>query len=63
MIYDDQPIVDHFRRINDDSLMGLMAMRDDDRFYVFEPERVIDPIALRRTCPWADDSRRAVVMV
>jgi hypothetical protein len=51
MIYDDQPIVDHFRRINDDSLMGLMAMRDDDRFYVFELERVIDPIALAQNLP------------
>lgn len=45
MIYDDQPIVDHFRRINDDRLMGLMAMRDDDRFYLFEPERVTEPVA------------------
>lgn len=51
MIYDDQPIVDHFRRINDDSLMGLMAMRDDDRFYVFELERVIDPTALAQDLP------------
>lgn len=51
MIYDDQSIVDHFRRINDDSLMGLMAMRDDDRFYVFELERVIDPIALAQNLP------------
>ncbi|MBD9498579.1 DUF4334 domain-containing protein [Ensifer adhaerens] len=51
MIYDDESIVDHFRRINDDSLMGLMAMRDDDRFYVFELERVIHPIALAQNLP------------
>ncbi|WP_156553147.1 DUF4334 domain-containing protein [Ensifer adhaerens] len=43
--------VDHFRRINDDSLMGLMTMRDDDRFYVFELERVIDPTALVQNLP------------
>ncbi|WFP94764.1 hypothetical protein [Ensifer adhaerens] len=31
--------------------MGLMTMRDDDRFYVFELERVIDPTALVQNLP------------
>jgi hypothetical protein len=27
MIYDDQPIIDHFRRIDDDTVLGVMDMR------------------------------------
>lgn len=40
MVYDDQPIVDHFRRIDQHRIMGAMKIRDDARLYVFELERV-----------------------
>jgi hypothetical protein len=35
MIYDRQPIVDHFRRIDDDRVLGLMAMRGMERPFFF----------------------------
>ena len=31
MVYDGQPIVDHFRRIEEGRTMGAMTVRDDDR--------------------------------
>lgn len=31
MVYDDLPIIDHLRRVDDDTLMGLMDMRGLDR--------------------------------
>ncbi|OWW02382.1 hypothetical protein ATY81_22355 [Rhizobium sp. R72] len=40
MIYDDQPIVDHFRRIDQQRVMGAMTIRGDERIYFFELERV-----------------------
>lgn len=40
MIYDKQPIVDHFRRMDDGGVMGAMIMEGDDRVYFFELERV-----------------------
>ena len=43
MVYDDQPIVDHFRRIDDYKIMGAMAIQGDDRIYFFELQRVDEP--------------------
>jgi hypothetical protein len=36
MVYDKQPIVDHFRKIDADHLMGVMTVEEDDRLYFFE---------------------------
>jgi hypothetical protein len=35
MIYDKQPIADHFRRIDDDRVLGLMEMRGMERPFFF----------------------------
>ena len=35
MIYDTRPIVDHFRRIDDDRVLGLMEMRGMERPFFF----------------------------
>jgi len=43
MVYDDQPIVDHFRRIDEHRIMGAMAIRGDERIYFFELQRVGEP--------------------
>jgi hypothetical protein len=43
MIYDDQPIVDHFRRVDDRGIMGAMTIQRDDRIYFFELEKVDEP--------------------
>lgn len=40
MVYDDLPITDHFRRIDDRRVMGAMMIETDDRIYFFELERV-----------------------
>ncbi|MEZ2224332.1 DUF4334 domain-containing protein [Rhizobium sp. RCC_161_2] len=40
MAYDTQPIVDHFRKVDDNRLMGAMVIKGDDRVYFFELERV-----------------------
>ena len=40
MVYDDQPIVDYFRRIAEERIMGAMTIRGDERVYFFELERV-----------------------
>jgi hypothetical protein len=42
MVYDDQPIVDHFRRIDEHRVMGAMVISGDERIYFFELERVDD---------------------
>ena len=41
MIYDDQPIVDVFRRIDDDTLLGVMDLRGmpEPFFFVLERDR------------------------
>ena len=39
MTYDAQPIVDHFRRVDDDRLMGVMEIKEDPRHYVFLLQR------------------------
>jgi hypothetical protein len=43
MAYDDQPIVDHFRKMDDRRIMGAMTIQGDDRIYFFELERVDEP--------------------
>lgn len=43
MVYDDQPIVDHFRRIDSRSIMGAMTISGDGRIYFFELEQVDEP--------------------
>ena len=40
MAYDNQPIVDYFRRIDANRIMGAMIIEGDDRIYFFELERV-----------------------
>ncbi len=42
MAYDDQPIVDYVRRIDETKIMGAMTIRGDTRIYFFELERVIE---------------------
>jgi hypothetical protein len=43
MVYDEQPIVDHFRRVDGKRVMGAMAISGDDRLFFFELERVEEP--------------------
>jgi hypothetical protein len=40
MVYDDQPIIDHFRKIDENRIMGLMKIRNDERVYAFELTRM-----------------------
>ena len=40
MVYDRQPIVDYFRRIDGERLLGVMSLRDDPRHYFFMLTRV-----------------------
>ncbi|WP_262928097.1 DUF4334 domain-containing protein [Rhizobium cauense] len=35
MIYDRQPIIDHFRRIDDEMVIGAMVVEGDGRFFFF----------------------------
>jgi Domain of unknown function (DUF4334)/GXWXG protein len=39
MVYDRQPITDHFRRLDDDRLLGVMIIDGDPRIYFFILER------------------------
>jgi hypothetical protein len=34
MVYDDQPIIDHFRRIDEERIMGAMTIKGDQRIYL-----------------------------
>ena len=43
MVYDDQPIVDHFRQIDAERIMGAMTTKGDERIYFFELQRVNGP--------------------
>lgn len=44
MVYDHQPVVDYFRRIDELRVMGAMTIQGvDDRIYFFELERVDEP--------------------
>jgi hypothetical protein len=43
MVYDGQPVHDHFKRIDDDAVLGIMngkGVLDDGRYYYFYLERV-----------------------
>jgi hypothetical protein len=43
MVYDGQPVHDHFKTIDDDAVMGIMngkGVRDKGRYYYFYLERV-----------------------
>ena len=40
MVYDEQPIVDHFRRVNDNTLAGMMCVRGDERRLFFKLTKV-----------------------
>jgi hypothetical protein len=43
MVYDGQPVHDHFKKIDDDAVMGIMngkGVLDGDRYYYFYLERV-----------------------
>ena len=44
LIYDRQPIIDHFRRIDDDRVLGLMEMRGMERpfFFLLTRERILN---------------------
>lgn len=41
MVYDRQPIVDHFRRIDAFSVAGMMIVEGDARHYFFRLEQVV----------------------
>ncbi|PST22565.1 hypothetical protein C7U61_04625 [Rhizobium sp. JAB6] len=43
MVYDHQPIIDYFRRLDELRLMGAMTIRGDARIYFFELQRVDQP--------------------
>lgn len=45
MVYDIKPITDHFRRIDDKTVLGMMIIEGDPRPYFFELEQVVDPAA------------------
>ncbi|BBX64038.1 hypothetical protein MSAS_32120 [Mycobacterium saskatchewanense] len=43
MVYDGQPVHDHFKKVDDDAVMGIMngkGVRDNGRYYYFYLERV-----------------------
>ncbi|MGO8024088.1 GXWXG domain-containing protein [Rhizobium leguminosarum] len=41
MVYDKQPIVDYFRRIDDEEIAGMMCVHDDPRRFFFKLRKVI----------------------
>jgi hypothetical protein len=43
MTYDKQPIVDHFRRIDERRIMGAMTIKGDHRIYFFELAQLNQP--------------------
>ncbi|NNH61501.1 DUF4334 domain-containing protein [Rhizobium laguerreae] len=42
MIYDKQPVVDYFRRIDDDEIAGMMCVRGDPRRFFFKLRKLTD---------------------
>ncbi|MGC4411048.1 DUF4334 domain-containing protein (plasmid) [Rhizobium rosettiformans] len=48
MVYDRLPITDHFRRMDKDTVIGLMAIKGDARHYLFELQRVQDAAVEQR---------------
>nr|WP_250812628.1 GXWXG domain-containing protein [Neorhizobium tomejilense] len=49
--YDEQPVVDHLRRIDEHRMMGAMVIEGDERIYFFELERVEPPSGSARADP------------
>ena len=43
MVYDKQPVVDYFGRIDDDWIAGMMCVRDDPRRFFFKLQKVKAP--------------------
>ncbi|MEH7905104.1 GXWXG domain-containing protein [Rhizobium laguerreae] len=41
MVYDKQPIVDYFHRIDDDGIAGMMCVHDDPRRFFFKLQKVM----------------------
>lgn len=41
MVYDRQPIADYFRRVDERTLLGVMEIRDDPRFFFFTLTRMM----------------------
>ncbi|OHV77100.1 DUF4334 domain-containing protein [Rhizobium sp. LCM 4573] len=41
MVYDHQPVIDHFRKIDDGRLLGAMSIKGDDRCYFFLLSRTL----------------------
>lgn len=40
MVYNEQPIVDHFRRVDENTLAGMMCVRDDKRRFFFKLTKI-----------------------
>jgi hypothetical protein len=50
MVYDGQPVHDHFKKIDDDAVMGIMngkGVRDNGKYYYFYLERVAARLSRR----------------
>lgn len=43
MIYDSKPVADYFRKIDTDTLVGVMSVQGYDRHFFFQLERVKVP--------------------
>ncbi|MCA1441699.1 DUF4334 domain-containing protein [Ensifer sp. IC4062] len=43
MVYDTKPVVDHFRKIDADTLVGVMSIHGYDGHFFFQLERVPEP--------------------
>ena len=50
MIYDRQPIADHFRRIDGDRVLGLMEMGGMERpfFFLLTRDQTLGPLCIAR---------------
>jgi hypothetical protein len=51
MIYDDLPIIDHFRRVDDHRLLGMMDFRRTSQPFFFQLTRAVSGRAAGRTRP------------
>jgi Zn-dependent alcohol dehydrogenase len=49
MVYDQMPIIDHFRKISDDVALGCMDKKDDPVPFYFHMTRVPDPVTTADT--------------
>lgn len=48
MHYDAQPITDHFRRVDENRLMGVMEITGDPRYFVFLLERSTEIVSAEK---------------